>query len=104
MVGVAGGRELFRRQAILGVEDPEAIWHWASKQHEIDFVDHARDVYEVKVGRTGPLDFAWFPRTFPGRKLLDIGPNEFRTVHAEGVTMERFLLSDGLPHVFPAFP
>lgn len=94
-------RELFRRQAILGVEDPEAIWHWASKQHEIDFVDHARDLYEVKIGRTGPLDFAWFPRTFPGRKLLVIGPNEFRTVHAEGVTMEQFLLSDGLPDAPP---
>ena len=94
-------QELFRRQAILGVEDPEAIWCWASREHEIDFVDHARNLYEVKIGRAGPLDFTWFPRTFPGGELTVIGGNEFRTVHATGVTMEQFLLADGLPHRSP---
>ena len=77
-------QELFRRQAIAGVEDPEAIWYWASREHEVDFVDHGRRLYEVKVGRTGPLDFAWFPRTFPGAKLLVIGADEFETLTSRG--------------------
>ena len=94
-------QELFRRQAIAGVEDPEAIWHWASREHEIDFVDHARRLYEVKVGRTGPMDFAWFPLVFPGRKLLVVGRGEFETPHVKGITIEQFLLADGLPHPYP---
>jgi predicted AAA+ superfamily ATPase len=42
-------QELFRRQCIAGVEDPEAIWYWASKEHGIDFVDAGRNLYEVKI-------------------------------------------------------
>ena len=94
-------QELFRRQAIAGVEDPETLWYWASKEHEIDFVDHERRLYEVKVGRTGPRDFAWFPRTFPGRKLLVVGADEFETSNVKGITIEQFLLADGLPHPYP---
>ena len=94
-------QELFRRQAIAGVEDPETIWYWASKEHEVDFVDHARRLYEVKSGRTGPMDFAWFPRVFPGRRLLVIGTSEFRTSNVVGITMEQFLLADGMPHPYP---
>ena len=93
-------QELFRRQAIRGTGDPEAIWYWASKDHEIDFVDNARNLYEVKTGRTGPMDFVWFPKTFPGRKLLVVGANEFKTQAVRGITMEQFLLSDGLPHPY----
>ena len=94
-------QELFRRQAILGVPDPETIWYWASKGNEIDFVDHARNLYEVKTGRSGPMDFAWFPRVFPNRNLLVIGSNEFRSRLVKGITMEQFLLGDGLPHPYP---
>ncbi len=64
-------------------------------------MDHSRRLYEVKVGRTGPGDFAWFPRTFPGRNLLVISGNEFETPSVKGVTMEQFLLDDGLPHPYP---
>jgi len=94
-------QELFRRQSIAGVEDPEAIWFWASKEHEIDFVDSKRSLYEVKVGPTGLVDFAWFPKVFPKRKLLVIGGSEFRSATIKGVTIEQFLLSDGLPHPYP---
>ena len=94
-------QELFRRQAIAGIDDPETIWYWASKEHEIDFVDHARRLYEVKVGGTGPRDFAWFPRTFPDRELVVIGGNEFETQQVKGLTVEQFLLADGLPHPYP---
>ena len=48
-------QELFRRQCIAGTEDPEALWFWASNQHEIDFVDAQERLYEVKVGRTQSL-------------------------------------------------
>jgi predicted AAA+ superfamily ATPase len=94
-------QELFRRQSIAGVEDPEAIWFWASKEHEIDFVDSERNLYEVKAGQAAPLDFAWFPKVFPKRKLLVIGGSEFRSTRIRGVTIEQFLLSDGFPHPYP---
>lgn len=94
-------QELFRRQSIAGVADPEAIWFWASKEREIDFVDSERNLYEVKVGQTGPVDFVWFPKVFPKRKLLVIGGSEFRSATIKGVTIEQFLLSDGFPHPYP---
>lgn len=90
-------QELFRRQSIAGVEDPEAIWFWASKEHEIDFVDSKRSLYEVKVGPSGLVDFAWFPKVFPKRKLVVIGGSEFRSTTIKGVTIEQFLLSEDYP-------
>jgi predicted AAA+ superfamily ATPase len=94
-------QELFRRQCIHGIEDPEALWFWASADHEIDFVDAERRLFEVKIGRSGPLDFAWFPRVFPKRKLLVVGGSEFRTPTVKGITIHQFLLADGLPHPYP---
>ena len=94
-------QELFRRQCITGAEDPEMIWYWASRDHEIDFVDSARRLYEVKTGRSGPLDFAWFAKTFPKRKLIVVGASEFRSANVKGITIEQFLLADGLPHPYP---
>ena len=94
-------QELFRRQCIAGVEDPEALWCWASKEHEIDFVDVHENLYEVKAGRSGPLDFVWFTKTLPKRKLLVIGGGEFQSYAVKGITMEQFLLADGFPHPYP---
>lgn len=94
-------QELFRRQCIAGAEDPEAIWFWASRDHELDFVDERRNLYEVKLGRSGPLDFAWFPKVFPKHKLLVIGGSEFRAASVKGITISQFLLADGLPHPYP---
>lgn len=94
-------QELFRRQSIAGVEDPEAIWFWASKEHEIDFVDSDRKLYEVKVGPSGLVDFGWFPKVFPKRQLLVVGGSEFASATIKGVTIEQFLLADGLPHPYP---
>ncbi|MBM3271563.1 MAG: ATP-binding protein, partial [Candidatus Sericytochromatia bacterium] len=94
-------QELFRRQCIAGVTEPETLWYWASDDHEIDFVDAARKLYEVRVGRQGPLDFGWFPRTFPDRRLLVVCANEFRAAVIKGITVEQFLLADGLPHPYP---
>ncbi|MBS0612627.1 MAG: ATP-binding protein, partial [Proteobacteria bacterium] len=94
-------QELFRRQCIAGAEDPEALWYWASKQHEIDFVDVHENLYEVKAGRSGPLDFVWFAKTLPKRKLLVIGGGEFQSSAVKGITIEQFLLADGFPHPYP---
>ncbi len=94
-------QELFRRQCIADAEDPEAIWFWASQDHEIDFVDSQRNLYEVKVGQSGLLDFAWFSKVFPKRKLLVIGSSEFRSSAIKGMTIGQFLLSDGFPHPYP---
>jgi len=94
-------QEIFRRQCIAGIEDPATLWFWASKDHEVDFVDARKRMYEVKVGRSGPLDFGWFPRAFPKRQLLVIGGGEFRSSSVKGITLEQFLLADGLPHPYP---
>jgi hypothetical protein len=90
-------QELFRRQCIAGIEDPEAIWYWASKEHEIDFVDAGENLYEVKSRRSGPLDFVWFAKSLPKRKVLAIGSGEFQSAVVKGITIEQFLLADGLP-------
>lgn len=94
-------QELVRRQAIAGAEAPETLWFWASKEHEIDFVDAQRHLYEVKVGQAGPLDFEWLSRVLPKRRLLVIGRSEFRTASIKGITIHQFLLADGLPHPYP---
>lgn len=94
-------QELFRRQCIAGADDPEALWFWASDHNEVDFVDSRRSLYEVKLGRSGPLDFVWFPKVFPKRKLLVVGGSEFEAASVKGITVSQFLLADGLPHPYP---
>lgn len=94
-------QELFRRQCIAGAQDPEAIWFWASADHEIDFVDSRRNLYEVKLGRSGPVDFAWFSKVLPKRNLLVVAGDEFRSATLKGITISQFLLADGLPHPYP---
>jgi len=95
-------QELLRRQCIAGADDPEALWYRASSDHEIDFLDARERPYEVKIGRSGPLDFSWFPMALPKRKLLVIGGGQFESDAVKGITIERFLLADGLPHPHPA--
>ncbi len=86
-------QEIFRRQCVQGAQNPEAIWYWASKEHEIDFVDDSRRFYEVKHGNSDPFEFNWFPKIFPKKKLIVIGKNEFQNTFAKGVTIDQFLLS-----------
>ena len=50
---------------------------------------------------TGLVDFNWFPKVFPKRKLLVVGGSEFRSPSIRGVTIDQFLLADGLPHPYP---
>lgn len=84
-------QELWRRAAIRGEESPEHQLYWRSKKHEVDFVRPPQTYVEVKRGRTGPLDFAWFPRTFPDGRLVVVGGDRFETDRVRGVTFEDFL-------------
>jgi hypothetical protein len=49
---------------------------------------------EVKLGSTNPMEFAWFPRTFPRASLTVIGKDRWAAGSLEGVTLEDFLLAD----------
>ena len=84
-------QELFRRAAIRGDDLPEFLPHWASKEHEIDFVAGNDTFIEVKAGKTNPLEFAWFPRIFPNGRLTVVGESSYRTDRVYGVTVEEFL-------------
>lgn len=90
-------QELWRRAAIDGQEAPELLPYWSSKQHELDFVSAGEWLIEVKFGRTGPLDFGWFARTFPRSRLLVVGGNTFETDRIVGVDLRGFLLGHD-PH------
>jgi predicted AAA+ superfamily ATPase len=97
-------QELFRRQCIRGLDSPEALYFWASKDHEIDFVDADQKFYEVKLGKVGPREFSWFSKTFHKKKLLIIGAQDhpgFETPFSKAISLEQFLLADGFPHPYP---
>lgn len=84
-------QELFRRAAIRGDVLPELLPHWASKEHEIDFVAGTDSFIEVKTGNTNPLEFAWFPRVFPRGRLTVVSESTYETDRIRGVTIEAFL-------------
>lgn len=92
----AVAQECWRRSALRGDEMPEFMHYWQGGNHEIDFVLGSAEFLEVKRGRTGPLDFAWFPKVFPHARLTVIGANRFETDQVVGVTLEDFLL-EGAP-------
>jgi predicted AAA+ superfamily ATPase len=89
----AVAQECWRRAAIRGNEMPETMNFWQGGDHELDFVLGPDRFLEVKRGRTGPLDFAWFPRSFPKGHLTVVGANRFETDQITGVTLEDFLMS-----------
>ena len=90
----AVAQELWRRAAIRGEEIPEEMAHWQSDQHETDFVLDAGHYLEVKVGKTTPLEFAWFGRAFPHAKLTIVSQARYRTENLKGITLEDFLLGE----------
>jgi len=85
-------QELFRRAALRGDEFPEVMSFWQSSENELDFVLAPDRFIEVKRGRTGPLDFTWFPKCFPTGHLTVISRSRFETDHIHGITLEEFLL------------
>lgn len=86
-------QEIWRRSVLAGAENPEATGFWASKEHEIDFVAPDQALIEVKRGRAGPLDFSWFAKCFPKRRLTVVCQTPFETDQVQGVTIDQFLMS-----------
>jgi predicted AAA+ superfamily ATPase len=87
-------QELWRRAAIRGDEFPELMAFWQGPGHEVDFVTGPDSLIEVKRGRTGPLDFVWFPAVFPKARLTVVGATRFETDRIVGITIEDFLLGE----------
>lgn len=87
--GVA--QELWRRAAIAGDELPEELHHWQHPQHEIDFVTARGEWLEVKRGASSPMEFGWFVKACPGKRLTVISASRYETDVLRGITMEDFL-------------
>lgn len=93
MLEWAVAQENWRRSVLRGDEMPDVMHYWQGGQHELGFALGPNDFVEVKRGRTGPLDFAWFPKSFPDGHLTVVGANRFETDRVVGVTLEDYLLN-----------
>jgi len=91
----AVAQELWRRRAIAGVEVPEELSFWQSKEHELDFVLAPGEFIEVKHGRTSPVEFTWFSKVFPKAHLTVISQTRYDTANVTGIGLEDFLLQQG---------
>ena len=91
----AVAQELWRRRAIAGVEVPEELHFWQSKEHELDFVLSPSEFLEVKHGRTSPVEFTWFSKVFPKAHLTVISQTRYDTANLTGIGLEQFLLQQG---------
>lgn len=87
----AVAQECWRRAALRGDEIPEKMNFWQSASHEIDFVLSPTELLEVKRGKSGPLEFGWFPKVFPQARLTVISSSRFETDAIEGITLHDFL-------------
>jgi len=85
-------QELWRRAAIAGEDFPENFLYWKSSNHEIDFIADNDLFLEVKHGKCSPMEFTWFAKDFPGKKLTVINKEPFNSRIARGITLEEFLL------------
>ena len=87
-------QELWRRAAIRGDEIPERLHFYQSKSHGLDFVVDGEQHVQVKRGRASPLEFDWWPRTFPQGHLTVVSDERFDAGRIRGVTLEDFLLEE----------
>lgn len=85
-------QELVRQSSLTGSDILAPLAFWQGKNNEIDFVAK-KSWIEVKRGRSSPLDFAWFTRTFPKLRLTIINTVSFETEYLQGITLENFLLT-----------
>lgn len=86
------GQELYRRASIAGDPEPERLRYWQGDQHELDFVQGNDMLVEVKRGQASALEFAWFPRLFPKKRLTVVCNSMFETDSVIGMTPEAFLV------------
>lgn len=90
-------QEIWRRAAVAGATDPERLLYWSGGGHEVDFVVAPNRFLEVKRGRAGPIEFAWFARSFPRARLTILGTDRFEAGNLRGTTFEDFLLGEDAP-------
>lgn len=84
-------QEIWRRAARRGDDVPEELRYWAAGGHEIDYVVRDDLLVEVERGGAGPLEFAWFPRTFPQAELWIAGRERFAAQRMRGRPIEELL-------------
>lgn len=87
-------QEIWRRKVLNGDDDPENLPFWKSAEHELDFVDENGDFVEVKSGKASALEFGWFPKIFPKKRLTVICATPFETDWCVGLTPHQYLLGD----------
>ncbi len=87
-------QEIWRRSILADSSTPESLGFWKSDEHEIDFITPQETFIEVKKGKAGPLDFLWFNKVFPKKKLLVICKTPFETNQITGITLEDFLVDE----------
>jgi predicted AAA+ superfamily ATPase len=87
-------QEVARRAALRGEPSPEMLNYWAGGGHEVDYVLRPDLLLEVELGGASPLDFAWFPATFPGARLTVITSRPFDAGPVSGVSMEDLLRAE----------
>jgi len=85
-------QEIWRRAARRGGDTPEELAYWATGEREIDYVLRPDLLLEVKRGGASPLEFAWFPRSFPKARLWIAGSESFTADRICGRTMHELLL------------
>lgn len=84
-------QEIWRRRAVQGEEFPELLSHWTSDEHEIDFVTAPETLLEVKLGPSSPIEFLWFPKSFPKSTLQVVNQRSFKSDRIRGLTIDEFL-------------
>ncbi len=83
--------ELFRRNSLRDYFRSEELGFYQSSQHEIDFVDNERNLYEVKLGKASPVEFSWMNRALPNKKLQIISSTPFETETIRSQTLAQWL-------------
>ena len=79
-----------------GAEFSEEMSFWRSPSHEIDFLLHDRSFLEVKRGKTSPIEFQWFAKSFPKSRLIVVSESKFETDCLVGVTIKDFLINESI--------
>lgn len=85
-------QEISRRMAISNQAMLIPLAFYQDKHHEIDFVLSKEHFLEVKRGQSSALEFSWFVKKFPHKKLTVINTKSFSTDYIDGMSLEEFML------------
>ncbi len=84
---------LWRRAAWRGDLSPETQNFWSNDHNEVDFISEIEGWIEVKSGRISPLEFGWFAKSFPKKKLrvISVESEKHTPAFLSHETVEDFL-------------